>query len=57
MVLFCVFWAKISSFKGGNQCLWIILRHLLPLWRAKKTSMYFENLLMSFESIMDFTKK
>jgi len=32
--------------------------HLAQLWRTKKkTSTYFENLLVSFESVIDSTKK
>jgi len=42
---------------GGNQCLWIVMGHLVQLKREKKTSMYFEISLMSFESVMDFTTK
>jgi len=31
--------------------------HLAQSWREKKTSMCFGSLLLSFESIMDLTKK
>jgi len=42
---------------GGNGYSWILMGHLAQLWREKKTSLYFGSLLMSFESIMTFTKK
>jgi len=31
--------------------------HLVPLWREKKTIIYFGRLHMSFESNLNFTKK
>jgi len=33
------------------------MRHVVQLRRGKKTSMYLGGLLMSFESIINFTKK
>jgi len=33
------------------------MRHWVQLWREKKTNMYFRNLFLSFESIMNFKKE
>jgi len=42
----------------GNQCLCIVLGHLVSLWREEKSNMYFRGAsLMSFGSNMDFTKE
>jgi len=43
--------------RGKNNYSWILMGHSVQLLREKKTSMYFGNSLMSFESMMDFKKK
>jgi len=46
---------KITS--GGKEYSWTFMELLAWLIREKKTSIHFGSLFMSFESIMDFTKK
>ena len=43
--------------QGGNEYSWILLEFSAPFIREKKKSMRFGSLIMSFESLMDITKK
>jgi len=43
--------------KEGNNCTWILMGHLVQIWGEKKTTIYFGSFLMSFDSIIDITKK
>ena len=43
--------------QGGNEYSWILLEFSARFIREKKKSMRFGSLIMSFESLMDITKK
>ena len=49
--------AKIRENWGENSCQWTLKVLLAKLMREKNTSMHFGSLVMTFKSIIDFTKK